>query len=333
MQNIPNPPKRLYMQGNLELLNNPIISIVGSRACSENGKSLARKFAYELSQCGITIVCGLAKGIDTVAHLYSYKEKGKTIAVLPNGFNHIFPKENIGLYEKILDNGGLVISEYPPDIKAKSKYFLERNRIVSGLSLGVLVVEAAHRSGTSVTAKLAKTQSRKVFALPHEIWDLHGVGTNRLIKSGAILVTCVEDILVELYNSLYSSKNLNSSNLNFPILDSEYIDFYSVLSTIDRYNINAYIETLQDDRSFNNLMDTSNSLTPLKSCSLLNKKMLKNKKHQFVYDLISDNPISINEICKKTNESISVISNALFILELEGYIKKVAGGYICILDK
>ena len=146
------------------MLNNPIISIVGSRSCSENGKSLARKFAYELSQCGISIASGLAKGIDTVAHLYSYKEKGKTIAVLPNGFNYIFPKENIGLYEKILDNGGLVISEYPPDIKAKSKYFLERNRIVSGLSLGVLVVEAAHRSGTSVTAKLAKTQGRKVFA-------------------------------------------------------------------------------------------------------------------------------------------------------------------------
>ena len=331
------------MQGNLELLNNPIISIVGSRSCSENGKSLTRKFAYELSQCGITIASGLAKGIDTVAHLYSYKEKGKTIAVLPNGFNHIFPKENIGLYEKILDNGGLVMSEYPPDIKAKSKYFLERNRIVSGLSLGVLVVEAAYRSGTSVTAKLAKTQGRKVFALPHEIWDSHGVGTNRLIKTGTTLVTCVEDILDELYNSFYSSKNLNSSNLNFSfsnssivdssIIDSEYNDLYSMLPTIDRYNINAYIETLQDDKSFNNHMNASNSLKPLKSCSLLNKKMLKNKKHQFVYDLISNSPISINEICKKTNESISVISNVLFILELEGYIKKVAGGYVCILDK
>lgn len=331
------------MQGNLELLNNPIISIVGSRSCSENGKSLARKFAYELSQCGITIASGLAKGIDTVAHLYSYKEKGKTIAVLPNGFNHIFPKENIGLYEKILDNGGLVMSEYPPDIKAKSKYFLERNRIVSGLSLGVLVVEAAYRSGTSVTAKLAKTQGRKVFALPHEIWDSHGVGTNRLIKTGATLVTCVEDILDELYNSFYSSKNLNSSNLNFSfsnssivdssIIDSEYNDLYSMLPTIDRYNINAYIETLQDDKSFNNHMNASNSLKPLKSSSLLNKKTLKNMKHQFVYELISDNPISINEICKKTNESISVVSNSLFLLELEGYIKKVAGGYVCILDK
>lgn len=337
------------MQGNLELLNNPIISIVGSRSCSENGKSLARKFAYELSQCGITIASGLAKGIDTVAHLYSYKEKGKTIAVLPNGFNHIFPKENIGLYEKILDNGGLVISEYSPDIKAKYKYFLERNRIVSGLSLGVLVVEAAHRSGTSVTAKLAQTQGRKVFALPHEIWDSHGVGTNRLIKTGATLVTCVEDILDELYSSKnLNSSNFDSSNLNFlfsnssimdssiidsSIMDSEYNDLYSMLPTIDRYNINAYIETLQDDKSFNNLMNASNSLKPLKSCSFLNKKTLKNKKHQFVYDLISNNPISINEICKKTNKSISVVSNSLFLLELEGYIKKVAGGYVCILDK
>ena len=315
-------------------MNNPIISIVGSRSCSENGKSLARKFAYELSQCGITIASGLAKGIDTVAHLYSYKEKGKTIAVLPNGFNHIFPKENIGLYEKILDNGGLVISEYSPDIKAKSKYFLERNRIVSGLSLGVLVVEAAYRSGTSVTAKLAQTQGRKVFALPHEIWDSHGVGTNRLIKTGATLVTCVEDI----FDELYSSKNLNSSNFDSSIIDSsimnsEYNDLYSMLPTIDRYNINAYIETLQDDKSFNNLMNASNSLKPLKSCSFLNKKTLKNKKHQFVYDLISNNPISINEICKKTNKSISVVSNSLFLLELEGYIKKVAGGYVCILDK
>lgn len=315
------------MQGNLELLKNPIISIVGSRSCSENGKNLARKFAYELSQCGITIASGLAKGIDTVAHLYSYKEKGKTIAVLPNGFNHIFPKENVGLYEKVLDNGGLVISEYSPDIKAKSQYFLERNRIVSGLSLGVLIVEAAHRSGTSVTAKFAKIQGKKVFALPHEIWDLHGVGTNRLIKYGATLVTCVEDILDELY----SSKNLNSSTSDSS-LDFEYNDLYSALPTIKRYNINSHIEILQDDKSFNNLINASNSLTPLKTYNLLNKKILKNKKYQFVYNLVSDNPISINEICKKTNESISVISNALFILELEGYIKKVAGGYVCILD-
>ncbi len=300
------------MQGNLELLKKNIISIVGSRSCSENGKNLTRKFAYELSQCGITIASGLAKGIDTVAHLYSYKEKGKTIAVLPNGFNHIFPKENIGLYEKILDNGGLVISEYPPDIKAKSKYFLERNRIVSGLSLGILVVEAAYRSGTSVTAKLAKIQGRKVFALPHEIWDLHGVGTNRLIRTGAILVTCVEDI--------------------FAILDSEHNDLYSMLPTIDRYNINAYINTSPDDKFLDNHVRNFDSLKPLKAYNLLNKKTLKNNEYQFVYDLISDIPISINEICKKTNKSISDISNALFFLELEGYIKKVAGGYVCILN-
>ena len=333
------------MQGNLELLNNPIISIVGSRSCSENGKNLSRKFAYELSQCGITIVSGLAKGIDTFAHLYSYKEKGKTIAVLPNGFNHIFPKENIDLYEKILDNDGLIISEYPPNTKSKSKYFLERNRIVSGLSLGVLVVEAAHRSGTSVTAQLAKLQGRKVFALPHEIWDSHGVGTNRLIKAGATLVTCVEDIFDELYGFKIRDKSdenllvLKSSLFKYLLLDSLYDNLSSNLSTINRYDINSYIETFYENTDCNmSLNSTKKSKilteTPISSSfNTTTKKPLKNPEYQFVYDLITDNPISINKNCKKTNKNVSVVSNALFLLELEGYIKKVAGGYVCILDK
>lgn len=319
--NISNPPKVLYIQGNLELLNNPIISIIGSRSCSQNGKNIARKFAYELSQCGVTIASGLAEGIDTISHLYSYSEKGKTIAVLGNGFNHIFPEENIGLYEKILNNDGLVISEYPPDTKARSKYFLERNRIVSGISSGVLVVEAAYRSGTSVTAKLARSQGKKVFALPHEIWDLHGVGTNRLLKNGAILVTCIEDLL----------ENLNG------------FDFSDAISSIDRFNINSHIESSSDIRSviksdIKNAKDISSKKDiDTKISKSVNKKTLdmekfKNSKYQFIYDLITDVPISINEICKKTNESVSVISNILFLLELEGYVMKVAGGYVCILD-
>ena len=319
--NISNPPKVLYMQGNLELLNNPIISIIGSRSCSLNGKNLARKFAYELSQCGVTIASGLAEGIDTISHLYSYNEKGKTIAVLGNGFNHIFPKENIGLYGKILNNDGLVISEYPPDTKARSKYFLERNRIVSGISSGVLVVEAAYRSGTSVTAKLAESQGKKVFALPHEIWDLHGVGTNRLLKNGAILVTCIEDLL----------ENLNG------------FDFSDAISSIDRFNINSHIESSSDIRSViksdirnaNNISskkDVDTKISKSANKKTLDMEKFKNSKYQFIYDLITDIPISINEICKKTNESVSVISNILFLLELEGYVMKVAGGYVCILD-
>lgn len=114
-------------------------------------------------------------GIDTAAHIGALEAGGRTIAVLGCGFKHIFPRENIGLFHKIIENGGAVISEYAPSIKASSNRFLERNRIVSGMSLGTLVIEAAFRSGTSVTASLAKQQGRKVFCIPHEVDNMHGV--------------------------------------------------------------------------------------------------------------------------------------------------------------
>ena len=278
-------------------------------------------------------------GIDTAAHLYSYNQLGKTIAVLGNGFNHIFPSENIGLYKKILDFGGLVISEYPPDTKCQSKYFLERNRIVSGLSLGVLVIEAVYRSGTSVTAKLAISQNKKIFALPHEIWNSHGVGTNKLLKNGAILVTNTEDILQEFKSLKKMSKKLN--DIQKIDLDSLHVDYEifenskQFVKSVKPSNLSSSANTtlnyhLNSHSSNSSKMHSSNSLI---SSNLQNKKELKNSKLAYLYDLISVEPISINELCKKTSKSISQISNDLFLLELEGYIKKVAGGYICILNK
>ena len=151
------------------MLKSNIISIIGSRACSENGVKLAQQFSKGLVYQGLTIASGMAIGIDTIAHRTTLQERGKTIAVLGNGFEHIFPKENMELYQQIIEQDGLVITEYPPEEKAKSDNFLERNRIVSGIALGILVIEAMYRSGTSVTARLAKQQGRKVFALPHEI--------------------------------------------------------------------------------------------------------------------------------------------------------------------
>ena len=293
-------------------MGNNIISIVGSRSCTENGKALAYKFSYELSQYCITVASGLAVGIDTFAHLGSYNQKGKTIAVLGCGFNHIFPKENINLYKQILDNDGLIISEYPPDTKHQSKYFLQRNRIVSGLSLGVLVIEATARSGTSVTARLANLQERKVFAVPHEIWNSHGVGTNRLIKDGAIAVTETDDILLEFENL----KDLTNN-------DIQRVELSNFSIELNSFNNNLY----------NSNLDLQVSNTDFESSKSLEKKICKNSKFKSVYNLISTTPISINEICKKTSKSISEVSNILFSLELEGYIKKVAGGYVCILNK
>lgn len=197
LKNIPNPPKQLYFIGDIELLNKNSIAIIGTRNASENGKRLASKFSKELVAQGIVTVSGMAKGIDAEAHKSTIEAGGKTIAVLGNGLNHIFPPENTNLYQEIIKSGGLVVSEYLPNTPPSSNLFLERNRIVSGISIGVLVVEAAYRSGTSVTAKLAKEQDRKVFVLPHEINDKYGVGTNKLIRKGAILVTSTKEIIEE----------------------------------------------------------------------------------------------------------------------------------------
>lgn len=197
LKNIPNPPKQLYFIGDIELLNKNSIAIIGTRNASENGKRLASKFSKELVAQGIVTVSGMAKGIDAEAHKSTIEAGGKTIAVLGNGLNYVFPPENTKLYQEIIKSGGLVVTEYLPNTPPSSNLFLERNRIVSGISIGVLVVEAAYRSGTSVTAKLAKEQDRKVFVLPHEINDKYGVGTNKLIRKGAILVTSIKEIIEE----------------------------------------------------------------------------------------------------------------------------------------
>ncbi len=274
-----------------------------------------------------------------MAHLYSYNQLGKTIAVLGNGFNHIFPPENIDLYKKILDFGGLIVSEYPPDTKCQSNYFLERNRIVSGLSLGILVIEAVHRSGTSVTAKLAISQDKKVFALPHEIWNSHGTGTNRLIKNGAILVNCTEDILQEFKSLKKLSKKLNTiQKLDLDSLDVDYEIFESAKKSsgfVKSSNTKSFVNSSLDHHlNFHSSMPSNiQSDNNLTSLNTQNKKELKNSKLSYIYDLITLEPISINELCKKTSKPISQISNDLFLLELDGYIKKVAGGYVCILNK
>ena len=272
-------PLFLYTEGNLDLLTNNSIAIIGSRNASEKGKKIAEKFSKNLSQVGLTIVSGLALGIDTVAHSFSYNEQGKTIAVLGGGFNKIFPPENEELYNKILENDGLVISEYSPDTEYDSSYFPLRNRIISGLSLRIFVVEAKHRSGTSITAKYAREQNRPVFALPHEIDDPHGKGTNRLLKKGGHVVTDPIDIL-------------------------EYLNLNRLKTT--------YLK----------LEDCKN--TYKKDLSFSDPKQAK------IFKLITEKPTSPNDLAKKTGYSINKVQSILFILEIDGYIKKVPGGYICM---
>ena len=229
LKNIHNPPKQLYILGDENILDEQCIAIIGSRICTPEGEKLAEKFARELSESGICIVSGMAKGIDTAAHIGALKVGGKTIAVLGGGFNHIFPEENKGLFQKIIENGGAVVSEYKENTKPFQNGFVQRNRIVSGLSMGVLIIEAKHRSGTSITANFARSQGRKIFCIPHSLEQKEGIGTNRQIKNGAKLVTSPQEIIDELN---IETKKIENIEKEIEIVDipEEYMSVYKYIS-------------------------------------------------------------------------------------------------------
>lgn len=259
-------------------------------------------------------------GIDTVAHRATLESKGYTIAVLGNGFNNIFPTENIPLYHEIIRKKGLILSEYPPEEKAKSKNFLERNRIVSGLSKGILIIEAMHRSGTSVTARLAKEQERKVFVLPHEIDDKNGVGTNRLIREGAILVTSVKEIISE-FNEIKIQKQ-RKKRKESKIQKNKIVN-NKKLNTQDK---SEEVKQKQDNLKYK---EKRKNIIKDKTKKILSKKSCDSKEFNEIYQFINEIPITIEELVLKTNKQINEIYNILFMLEIEEYIEKVEGGYIC----
>ena len=189
------PPPLLYAKGRPELLNRPIVAVVGSRQCSAAGVKLARHFAAELGRAGYVVASGLARGIDSIAHEAAIGHG--TIAVLAGGIDVVYPPENEALQEAIGARGCLV-TEMPFGFVPRAKDFPRRNRIISGIALGVLIVEAARRSGTLVTARFAAEQGREVFAVPGHPLDPRAEGTNKLLKSGATLVTEPEDLLSAL---------------------------------------------------------------------------------------------------------------------------------------
>ena len=196
LRNIDSPPKELYCLGNLELLNyDKNIAIIGSRDCSFYGERATKDFAFNLAKENIAIVSGLARGIDSFAHIGALNAKGKTIAVIGSGLDKIYPKENIKLAESIIKNNGLIISEYPLGTTALKQHFPARNRIISGLSDGVLVTEARKNSGTNITVDFALEQGKDVYVIPGNIYSETSDGTNFMISEGAIPVTSYKDIL------------------------------------------------------------------------------------------------------------------------------------------
>ncbi len=195
LRQIPDPPLVLYFKGKSDWTGFNF-AIVGSRKASLYGLSVAEKFAQQLAALGVVIVSGMARGIDTASHKGALKAKGATLAVLGSGLLNIYPPENESLAEKIAESGA-VISEFPLNTPPLRENFPRRNRIVSGLARGVLVVEAAERSGALITADLALDQGKDVFAVPGKVDSPTSLGANHLIKQGAKLVNSIEDILEE----------------------------------------------------------------------------------------------------------------------------------------
>lgn len=216
LKHIPDPPIVLYIKGALKEQDKFSIAIVGSRRASFYGLSSTTDFAGSLSRQGFAIVSGLARGIDACAHQGALKQGGRTLAVMGSGFNHIYPAENKELSEAIAKTGA-VISEFPIDAEPLKQNFPRRNRVISGLSLGVLVVEAARNSGALITADFALEQGREVFALPGKIDSRTAFGTNALIKQGAKLVSCVDDILEEFSFDIIGNLKRQRTNDALPL--------------------------------------------------------------------------------------------------------------------
>lgn len=197
LRQIPNPPERLFVAGNLDALHLPALAIVGSRNPTSQGRQNAYEFAKHLGRSGFCIVSGLATGIDTAAHEGALDGGAMTVAFLGHGIDQVYPAVNEGLATRIIANGA-VCSEFPLGSKPRREHFPQRNRLISGLSLGTLVVEAAKRSGSLISARLASEQGREIFAIPGSIHNPMSRGCHQLIRQGAKLVESAADIVSEL---------------------------------------------------------------------------------------------------------------------------------------
>ncbi len=199
LREIPDPPVTLYVRGRwAECLDAPCVGVVGSRRCSAYGQNVAMSLARELASRGVTIVSGLARGIDAAAHRGALEASGRTVAVLGTGLDEVYPRDHAKLAAEIVERGGALVTQFPLGTPPVAENFPYRNRIISGLSLGVVVVEASENSGSLITARLALEQGREVFAVPGNITSRNSFGTNYLIKgAGAKLVQQWQDIVAE----------------------------------------------------------------------------------------------------------------------------------------
>lgn len=287
-------PPILFVAGNPELLNEPQLAMVGSRTPTTYGKDNAQAFAHYLAKHGITITSGLALGIDAISHQGALEAGGHTIAVIATGLDIMYPAKNRSLAERIVEQG-VIVSEFPIGVKPQAQNFPRRNRIISGLSLGTLVVEAALQSGSLVTAQHALEQGREVFAIPGSIHSPLAHGCHRLIRQGAKLVETAADILEELAPQLQTYLGVN-----FEPTEAQATKPIKPLSFLKS------IETQENTEE-----RTAPALDP---------------EEQLLLATIGLEPVPIDQIVIQTGLTTDVVSSMLLMLELQGYIAACGGG-------
>ena len=299
LKEIDTPPIVLYIRGELTPEDSLSLSIVGSRDAKDYGRKASYRLSYQLAQRGLTIVSGLARGIDTAAHRGALEAGGRTIAVMGSGLSFIYPATNTDLAEKITESGAL-ISEFPMETTPKPNNFPRRNRIISGLTLGTVVVEASNRSGALITARLAGEQGREVFAVPGEIFSELSTGTHRLINNGAKLVNTVDDLFNELPRHALSQLQSITSGSPMPEAETE----------------SSPQEQPVEKRAPERAAAQPPQITPPPDLT---------QDERTVFDAIEDPSSHIDTIVRTTQLPIGQVSSVLLMLELKGVVQQLPG--------
>ncbi len=271
LKSIFDPPAFLFYKGNLNCLNKNLFAVVGTRRPTSYGKNITGKLTEALVQNGFAIISGFARGVDTIAHRTALENDGETIAVFGNGIDRVYPAENRQLYSRMIEHG-LILSEYPMGTAPDAGNFPKRNRIISGLSVGVLITEAGEKSGALLTAMYAVDQNREVFAVPGSALSAKSRGVHSLIKNGAKLTEDINDILDEIGDKLNLTRTSDGRTMRKPAGE------FNLSGTLRR-----------------------------------------------IYDLLSDEPLHVDQLAVRAELSPSEVLSALLTLELMGAIRQMAG--------
>ena len=304
LKEIDTPPVVLYVKGEFTPEDALSISLVGSRNAKDYGRKVSYRLSYQLAQRGVTVISGLARGIDTSAHRGALEAGGRTIAVMGNGLSVVYPATNSNLAEKIEASGALV-SEFPMAVRPKPRNFPRRNRIISGLTLGTVVVEASNRSGALITARLAAEQNREVFAVPGEIFSALSAGTHKLINDGAKLINTVDDLLNELPPHVLSRVQSPTSS---PVPDMETVPAQA--SSVEKRDAELLPPQPSADIQRSVSTPPPPDLTP---------------DEKTIFEAIEVPSSHIDTIVRTTQLPIGQVSSVLLMLELKGVVQQLPG--------